>query len=58
MLYKENQDILTSVDVFASDRTVRGIIFSLLVKYFIETVYVCILGSFLKFKFIIKFVYS
>ena len=30
MLYKENQDLLISVDVFASDRTVRGIIFSLL----------------------------
>ena len=34
MLYKENQDVLISVDVFASDRTVRGIIFSLLVKFF------------------------
>ena len=39
MLYKENQDVLMSVDVFASDRTVRGIIFSLLVKSFIEPVY-------------------
>ena len=39
MLYKENQDVLISVDVFASDRTVPGIIFSLLVKYFIEPVY-------------------
>ena len=39
MLYKENQDVLISVDVFASDRTVRGIIFSLLVKFFIEPVY-------------------
>ena len=33
MLYKEDQDVLISVDVFASDRTVRGIIFSLLVKF-------------------------
>ena len=31
-------DVLISVDVFALDRTVRGIIFSLLVKFFIETV--------------------
>ena len=34
MLYKDNQDVLISVDVFASDRTVRGIIFSLLVNFF------------------------
>ena len=39
MLYKENQEVLISVDVFASDRTVRGIVFSLLVKFFIEPVY-------------------
>ena len=32
MLYKENQDILMSVDVFASDRAERGIIFFLLVN--------------------------
>ena len=37
MLYKENQDVLISVDVFASDRTVRGIIFSLLVNFFYLT---------------------
>ena len=38
MLYKENQDVLISVDVFASDRIIRGIIFSLLFKSFTEPV--------------------
>ena len=39
LLYKESQDVWISVNVFASDRTVPGIIFSLFVKSFIGPVY-------------------
>ena len=49
MLYKENQDVLISVDVFASDRTVRGIIFSLLVKFFSFNQYIISISDFFAF---------
>ena len=61
MLYKEDQDVLISVDVFASDRTVRGIIFSLLVNCILQayqTLFAFFTPFFLMLKFIIKFEYS